>query len=359
MRLPLFISYANLITLLSHPTIEPSLFHINRVYRCLQAHLGVFASVYNNDNPRSLTDVNNYITCLHDKRSSTYFIYAATALYFYDYFLTLGAEFRYVWQRRKPSLRNALYITARYCGFASAIAGTFPRTTLPLGNAMTILRLITIIASETVLVHRAWVLWKHQKFVKLLLVATCIGSLAPCIFVVYKDILSEGVQTSTPEPEGSGDERCSFLVSDATNLWIIPYIMSIFIELVTFLLASVAALLWRERISASVRSSLVGILWRDGAMYFGFMAAFSILNILLVLSVSRPQLRNGGSQLQTLLHSIISSRVVLHLASVLDSSEHPSLSTPRSKLRFASNHRPTECSRSLYSSSASFGNSDV
>ncbi|KAJ8693026.1 hypothetical protein PTI98_010278 [Pleurotus ostreatus] len=307
----------------------------------------------------SSADVDNYVTCLQDKRLSTYFIYVATTLYFYDFCLTFGAELCHVWQRRKPSLRNVLYLTARYCGFASAIAGTLPWTTLTLGNAITSLRLITIVASETILVHRTWVLWQHNKFVKRLLVATCIGSLAPCIFVVYEDIISEGVETSRPTPEINADDICSFLVSNATSLWIIPYIMSIFLELVTFLLASFAALLWRERIPSSVRSSLVGILWKDGAMYFGFMAGFSIFNILLVMSVSRPQLRNGGSQLQTLLHSIISSRVVLHLASVLDNSGHPSLSTPRTKLQFASNHRPIEGGSSVYSSSPSSGNPNV
>ncbi|KDQ24386.1 hypothetical protein PLEOSDRAFT_1107313 [Pleurotus ostreatus PC15] len=236
----------------------------------------------------SSADVDNYVTCLQDKRLSTYFIYVATTLYFYDFCLTFGAELCHVWQRRKPSLRNVLYLTARYCGFASAIAGTLPWTTLTLGNAITSLRLITIVASETILVHRTWVLWQHNKFVKRLLVATCIGSLAPCIFVVYEDIISEGVETSRPTPEINADDICSFLVSNATSLWIIPYIMSIFLELVTFLLASFAALLWRERIPSSVRSSLVGILWKDGAMYFGFMAGFSIFNILLVMSVSVP-----------------------------------------------------------------------
>ncbi|KAG9224591.1 hypothetical protein CCMSSC00406_0002258 [Pleurotus cornucopiae] len=266
----------------------------------------------------SSADVDNYVTCLQDKRLSTYFIYVATTLYFYDFCLTFGAELCHVWQRRKPSLRNVLYLTARYCGFASAIAGTLPWTTLTLGNAITSLRLITIVASETILVHRTWVLWQHNKFVKRLLVATCIGSLAPCIFVVYEDIISEGVETSRPTPEINADDICSFLVSNATSLWIIPYIMSIFLEL-----------------------------------------GFSIFNILLVMSVSRPQLRNGGSQLQTLLHSIISSRVVLHLASVLDNSGHPSLSTPRTKLQFASNHRPIEGGSSVYSSSPSSGNPNV
>ena len=90
------------------------------------------------------------------------------------------------------------------------------------------------------------------------------------------------VATSTRTIPGlTTDDVCSFLVSDATSLWIIPYIMSIFFELgeivpvrlgvlylhgstVTFILASFAAVLWRKRIPTPVRSSLVSVLWKDG-----------------------------------------------------------------------------------------------
>ncbi|KAL4256345.1 DUF6533 domain-containing protein [Pleurotus pulmonarius] len=292
--------------------------------------------------PGSSADADNYFACMQDKQMSTYFLYAATTLYFYDFGLTFATELRYIWQRRKPSLRNVLYFIARYCGFASAIAGAFPPT-LTMGNVVTGFRLITIIASDVVLAQRAWVLWKHSKIVKSILISAYLGALGPCLFVVYEDIKSAAVATSTRAIPGlTTDDVCSFLVSDATSLWIIPYIMSIFFELVTFILASFAAVLWRKRIPTPVRSSLVSVLWKDGAMYFGFMAGFSIFNILLVMSIPRPQLRNGGSQLQTLLHSIISSRVVLHLASVLDTSGHPSLTVPRTNLRFAPNHSTVE-----------------
>ncbi|KAJ8693030.1 hypothetical protein PTI98_010282 [Pleurotus ostreatus] len=118
----------------------------------------------------SSADVNNYFACMQDKRMSTYFLYAATTLYFYDFGLTFATELRYIWQRRKPSPRNVLYFTARYCGFASAIAGAFPPT-ITMGNVVTGFRFITIVASDVVLAHRAWVLWKHSKIVKSILIS--------------------------------------------------------------------------------------------------------------------------------------------------------------------------------------------
>ncbi|KAG9224589.1 hypothetical protein CCMSSC00406_0002260 [Pleurotus cornucopiae] len=200
--------------------------------------------------PGSSADVNNYFACMQDKRMSTYFLYAATTLYvrlvrsppgrqtgsnfkdqFYDFGLTFATELRYIWQRRKPSLRNVLYFTARYCGFASAIAGAFPPT-ITMGNVVTGFRFITIVASDVVLAHRAWVLWKHSKIVKSILISAYLGALGPCLFVVYEDIKSAAVATSTRTIPGiTPDNVCSFLVSDATSLWIIPYIMSIFFEL--------------------------------------------------------------------------------------------------------------------------------
>ncbi|KAF4571566.1 hypothetical protein EYR40_008061 [Pleurotus pulmonarius] len=142
--------------------------------------------------PGSSADADNYFACMQDKQMSTYFLYAATTLYvrlFYDFGLTFATELRYIWQRRKPSLRNVLYFIARYCGFASAIAGAFPPT-LTMGNVVTGFRLITIIASDVVLAQRAWVLWKHSKIVKSILISAYLGALGPCLFVVYEDIKS-------------------------------------------------------------------------------------------------------------------------------------------------------------------------
>lgn len=65
-----------------------------------------------------------------------------------------------------------------------------------------------------------------------------------------------------------------------------------------------------------LRSKLLDVLWVDGVMYFVFMLLLGIPNVGLVLQVQVPQLRAGGTQLQTILHSVISTRIVIHLVTV-------------------------------------------
>jgi len=62
---------------------------------------------------------------------------------------------------------------------------------------------------------------------------------------------------------------------------------------------------------------VVDVLWRDGVMYYIFMFLIGVLNVGLTLQASHPQLQLGLSQLQTVLHSVLSTRILLHTAKVL------------------------------------------
>jgi len=64
------------------------------------------------------------------------------------------------------------------------------------------------------------------------------------------------------------------------------------------------------------------------------------MNVGLVLKVSDPQLRDGGSQLQTVFHSVLSTRIAMHTAEVLRQDvvgSRPTLSNyqPPTRIEFA------------------------
>ncbi|EGN94897.1 hypothetical protein SERLA73DRAFT_187995 [Serpula lacrymans var. lacrymans S7.3] len=66
----------------------------------------------------------------------------------------------------------------------------------------------------------------------------------------------------------------------------------------------------------SARSPLLDILWQDGIMYFIVLLATSLINIFLILEQPTPQIGIASMDLQTCLHSMLSTRSVLHLASL-------------------------------------------
>ncbi|EEB89889.1 hypothetical protein MPER_11969 [Moniliophthora perniciosa FA553] len=67
-----------------------------------------------------------------------------------------------------------------------------------------------------------------------------------------------------------------------------------------------------------MRAPLLDTLWRDGVMYFSFMLVLGFLNIGIVSQSKAPQLRNGAADLQAVLHSMMSTRIVMHLAGSKD-----------------------------------------
>ncbi|KAE9406063.1 hypothetical protein BT96DRAFT_279524 [Gymnopus androsaceus JB14] len=85
-------------------------------------------------------------------------------------------------------------------------------------------------------------------------------------------------------------------------------------EFVTLTLSLIRILKWRKTIPKHIRAPIIDNLWRDGVLYFSFMLVSGFVNIGLVLQQGVPQLRTGGAQLQAALHSILSTRIVLHLA---------------------------------------------
>ncbi|KAF4586393.1 hypothetical protein EYR38_010669 [Pleurotus pulmonarius] len=179
---------------------------------------------------------------------------------------------------------SILFFIARYGGFTSAIICFLP-VDVALGNVRTCMRLITIVSSDAVLAVRTWAIWERRKSVLLLLLSTALGAIGAAVFILEKD-----ASTSKMAPAISPllPNLCSYIESDVTNLWSIPYFLTIMYE--------------------------TNALWKDGVTYFAFMLVLSIINIGLVFQVTLPQLRSGGSQLQTCLHSMVATRIILSMA---------------------------------------------
>ncbi|KAJ8690306.1 hypothetical protein PTI98_011741 [Pleurotus ostreatus] len=220
--------------------------------------------------------------CMNDQHISFALSYASGAIFLYDFLLTFPDELSHMWRFKRVRAGSILFFIARYGGFTSAIICFLP-VDVALGNVRTCMRLITIVSSDAVLAVRTWAIWERRKSVLLLLLSTALGAIGAAVFILEKD-----ASTSKMAPAISPllPNLCSYIESDVTNLWSIPYFLTIMYETITLVLTLAQILRWRQRIPASVRSSLSDALWKDGVTYFAFMLVLSIINIGLVFQVT-------------------------------------------------------------------------
>lgn len=269
-----------------------------------------------------LTDeqLRSLVSCLWHERDALSIAYASAALFLFDYSLTSYDEIRYIWEPRRISLTSIVYLLARYPALACTILVLIdPSQSVVAVNVATVLKLLAIIFSELVLALRTWAIWQKSRRILIILMIVSICAVIPAAVIIAKDM-----QTSTLGPPIAPQRdvlnQCRVVVSEAKRLYVIPYVAGMMYESVLFFMSLFKILRWRQSIPTSFRTPLIDALWKDGLLYFSWMIALGFINIGLVLQTTSPQLRITTAQLQMTLLSILSARIVLHLASLQDPS---------------------------------------
>ncbi|KAI0060166.1 hypothetical protein BV25DRAFT_989238 [Artomyces pyxidatus] len=262
-----------------------------------------------------MQEIQQLSRCLSDTRLTSNMAVASAALIFYDWFLTSGDELKFMWRLDKRTFARVLFLCARYPALVGSILDLLP-TTVTLGNVLTCLRLVNIVAAEIILATRTWAMWDRARVILVILVGTFIACIVPGIIVIERDIATT-IWGPPVAPGLTNFMQCRILVSAVKSFWIVPYLVIILFESVVLSLTTYKVLQYYRQVPAEYRTHLWDILWLDGIIYFVFMLLLGIVNIGLVLQVSAPQLRSGGTQLQMVFHSIISTRIVLHISSTM------------------------------------------
>jgi len=256
----------------------------------------------------------NLIECLEHSRLASSIAVASAALIFYDWLLTYDDELSFFWRRGKITYGRVLFVLARYPGLACAIVGLLPLTTT-INNATTCLTVVTILSSELILAMRTWAIWERSRAILVFLAVLTIACAIPAIAVVERDAVTAAVVSSATS---SGTQQCRTLMSAIKLAWVVPYVVVIVFEVVVLSLTLYKVIrIHKDLPLLTGRSKLLDVLWIDGVIYFIFMLSLGIVNVGLALHVSDPELRDGFTQLQTVSHSILSTRIVLHTGRVL------------------------------------------
>ncbi|KAJ7784002.1 hypothetical protein DFH07DRAFT_789842 [Mycena maculata] len=253
--------------------------------------------------------------------------FVSATLILFEYSLTLFDELRFVWSQRR-SASTFLFFVARYAGLASAIVTLVqtPTTYMLLAHLSAALRIVIIVAAEAILTLRTWAIWEKKKRILFILGVAGLAALGGNLSVVFRGLNDTGV-------ENAGPDCTAILNSQPASAVMIPYVVVIAYEILTMLLSATRILRWRNQIAPSARTALLDTLWRDGLLHFSWMIVLGIVNVLIIFHGSSA-VHTGGSQLQTSIHSVIASRIILHLAMLPRSRDDAQTDAPASTMLF-------------------------
>lgn len=238
------------------------------------------------------------------------FISAASfALLLYDYVLTLPQEISSIWrQTSKRTLIPWLFFLARYPAIAFFYLFSTTKPGIPLAELREHLEqtnyglisevqdwlfLICLAGCEGILLARTWALWRRSR--RLLWV----------ISTIYLGLLAVAVTMMLYPVWGSGEHQQNSFA----------YATIAAVETVIICL-TVYSVVFHVRLRGS--GHLLRVVYQDGVTYYCCILALSVANLMLHLRFTdKPLLL---ADLQLAVHSVLCTRVVLHLRSIPASS---------------------------------------
>ncbi|PPQ74693.1 hypothetical protein CVT26_007603 [Gymnopilus dilepis] len=237
---------------------------------------------------------------------------AAAALYVWDYCLTFGMEVDLVWSSRWNIIK-VLFLVQRYLPFIDTCILTIYRDLQPgrTGHGCTVIEQATgflyvagYTIAEALLTMRVWAVWNRSKALAFLLpLAFCIVW-APAFVVMYEFQLSLRF-APTPIP---GVPGCFVIAASDVLKW--AWVSLIVWNAFTLFLMLIPGMRhYRAQLQSTI---LYSVVYRDGTFYFVYLFALSIINIVLSVTVT-PTKRFFISSLERCLHSMLASRVILHM----------------------------------------------
>ncbi|PBK92751.1 hypothetical protein ARMGADRAFT_1063603 [Armillaria gallica] len=278
-------------------------------------------------------ELESLYSCISYGRMGNGMLFACAALFLFDFSLTFYDELRFIWKPRRITLTSVSFLLSRYPVLATTILILLPSYTRQEGNETVllaqiaiVLRLASIVCSEFILAVRTWAIWEKSRRILIILTVFSVirdsipwvkAAVVPAAVVIAKDVsTSEGafLITYSVDPAFAAYPECRALISTVRDAYVVPYVLTIVYESVTLSLSLIRITRLRRRVHKTARAPLLDTLWRDGVFYFSWTLMLGFVNIALAVQSTSSQVRVGGSQLQAIIHSILSCRIVLHLA---------------------------------------------
>ncbi|KAG2032482.1 hypothetical protein BDR03DRAFT_970030 [Suillus americanus] len=233
---------------------------------------------------------------------------AGLGVLIFDYFLTLRAEVQWTWNRRWNASR-VLFVISRYMAFVAAgmtsyaaIATRANENCSRFNQASNAIHIITIVASEGLLIIRTYAFWRRNK--KLLAVLLVLAAIAIACAVSITDVVSN-LTAAPADPSAPPTSNCTF---EASRSSAIQYGFLVAFELLLMSLT----VFKRYQDYRDYDSRLVRTVFQGGVRYMTAIIFVSVANILItyLVPVSYDEMMDVP---QLVLHSMLASRVLFNL----------------------------------------------
>ncbi|KAH8102196.1 hypothetical protein BXZ70DRAFT_59746 [Cristinia sonorae] len=281
------------------------------------------------------------LSVLFELRIRTYLRFASSAVFVYDYLLTLGQEITFIWPFEWSTV-DALYVLTRYLAFADTIVAMFyhlkPNLTAAECKSLTLssswILVVGIIVAEAILTLRTWAIWNRGKYIGVFLIAIFTSCMIVACLI---EGLFLGSLTFAPS---FNDAIPGCILTDANPAVGVEYVIVIVLETVVVLLTLLKVFQQRRadrQLGRPEHHGLAHVLYRDGLHYYMYPLAISIVNFVAVLKLPSysADLLSG---LQRVIHSTLTARVILNLREALSRRQTFSISeipSTRSGIIFA------------------------
>lgn len=251
----------------------------------------------------------------------TAFDVVGSALYIYDYFLTLDLEVELVWPSKWGAMK-VLFLVQRYLPFLDTVslclvhqlaADISPSTCYFLYSFRGYLIITGFLLSEVILTLRAWAVWKRERILGYNLLFFIVATYAGCTAVMAL-FLKDLKLSPKPYPEFPG---C--FVSGANHILYLCWVILTAFEagiMVLMIVAGISA--YRIGGDAGLRN----VIYREGILTYIYLFALSIINVAVVNTLPINYV-NLLAAVERVLHSMLASRVLLHIRAVMSKERVP------------------------------------
>jgi len=253
------------------------------------------------------------ITFFRDTQIVKFVNLAGAIVLVYDYFLTIGDEVKLVWPSKWTALK-VLYFASRYLAFvdmSTMLAFLFtPNLTPSLCQAT--FRTASYFASagyilaQIILSIRTYAIWGRSRRILSILSALILITHIPGIILQHSS-LARLHFTPSPLPE---QFPCMPAIFTKNKLYIVFALLMMQDLAIVLLTMARGYTQWKES-----RSPIITTLYRDGLVYFVCLFGISTANFL-IFALRLKISYNLLFELQRILHSVLSSRLILNLRSV-------------------------------------------
>jgi len=247
-----------------------------------------------------------------DLQTVTYFQVSIAILFIFDYFYQLEDEVTFIWSRKDWNFGKVLFVPTRYIPFiiipstlfSSFVANPDVHTCNTLFYVFIVLDTVAITLSEVIFSFRAYAMWNRNRTVLVILCCTAIASLLALTFILFS-FLPSVTFGEPPLPIISGCYK-----TGASSVLFASFVVIMVAEAVTTALTLYRAY-WHFRHAPNTLQHMT----REGVFYFVSMFSMSVANVLVIflLPIQYSELLDTH---QTVLHTILATRMHLHLRKV-------------------------------------------